>query len=77
MPNIDREREHLAKADRDIAEGAQRINELVVRIQAGTAAGHDTTEAKRLLELMRETLEQWQVHRELILDAIARHERGE
>ena len=40
-----------------------------------TEQGYDTALARDLLRLLEETLLTWQDHRQLILDAIARHER--
>ncbi|KMO43600.1 hypothetical protein VQ03_07620 [Methylobacterium tarhaniae] len=75
MPDLQQEEAALALADRHIAEGEQRIDALIERTKESEAAGRDTTTPERLLLLMRETLDQWHVHRRLILDAIARCER--
>ncbi len=71
MPNQQHEREHLAKANRDIAEGERRVAEQIILIQRMTKRGQDTTQAERLLQNFEEALEQWRIHRQLILDAIA------
>jgi hypothetical protein len=71
MPNQQQEREHLAKANRDIAEGERRVAEQIILIQQMTERGQDTTQAQQLLQNYEETLEQWYIHRQLILDAIA------
>ncbi|WP_262031495.1 hypothetical protein [Microvirga sp. Mcv34] len=72
MVNIQQEREYLILADRHLAEGKRRIAEQIVLIQNLTRCGHDTTEAKKLLQNFEDTLEIWHTHRGLILDAIAR-----
>ncbi|WP_336490263.1 hypothetical protein [Methylobacterium nigriterrae] len=68
----EREREHLAQADRHIAAGRRRVTDQVALIARLAQDGHDTTEARRLLMMLEETLDEWRVHRQLILGAIAR-----
>ncbi len=70
------ERDHLAKADRDIAEGEARVGrqvELVERLREG---GQGTSEAETLLETLAGTLQAWRDHRDEILRQIARLESG-
>jgi hypothetical protein len=49
---------------RHIADQEQRIADL-------DTAGHDTAESRRFLGLLRDTLEQMQIHRRMILERIA------
>lgn len=75
MPDVESERGHLARAERDIAEGEARISrqaELVARLQA---EGQRTEDAEALLRNFRETLQAWKAHRGLILRVIADPER--
>ena len=73
--SLQREREDLIAADRHLAAGEQRIAEQLALIQRMTREGYDTAIARDLLRLLEETMVTWQEHRQLILDAIARHER--
>ena len=74
MPNLDVERAHLVKADRDIAEGGRRVSAQVLLIERLRVGGHSTGDAENLLQTLRQTLQAWQNHRDLILQAIARLE---
>jgi hypothetical protein len=65
------EREHLAKADRDI-EGDRRIAAQMLLLARLHRDGHETGEAERLLLNFRQTLKAWKAHREEILREIAR-----
>jgi hypothetical protein len=47
------------------------VAEQIILIQQMTERGQDTTQAQQLLQNYEETLEQWYIHRQLILDAIA------
>lgn len=74
MLDLATEREHLAKADRDIAEGEERISrqaELIERLREG---GHSLSEAEGLLATLTQTLQLWRDHRDEILRTIARLE---
>ncbi|MGY3621043.1 hypothetical protein [Bradyrhizobium sp. USDA 10063] len=65
------ERRLLIKADADIEEGSKRLRnqqDLFFDLQA---AGHDTTQAERLVLLLEQTLLQWECHRTLIEQRIA------
>jgi hypothetical protein len=62
---------HLAQADRHIAEAQRHIADQEQRLTKFDMSGRDTVEGKRLLELFRETLEQMQIHRRMILERIA------
>jgi len=77
MPHAWKEREDLAKADIDIAEGEKRVAEQIALVERLAAHGHDLTEAKKLLQNYEQTLEAFQAHRQIILDEIARQEGPE
>ncbi|MBR0850668.1 hypothetical protein JQ543_23205 [Bradyrhizobium diazoefficiens] len=60
----------LVKADADIEEGWRRIRhqeDLVRELQAG---GHDARHAERLVDLLKETLVEWERHRTLIIQRV-------
>jgi len=60
----------LVKADLDIDEGWQRIRnqeDLVRELQAG---GHDSRHAERLVNLLKQTLVEWERHRTLIIQRV-------
>ena len=66
------ESEHLARAERHIAEGERRVaaqREIIARL---VEEGRDTALAKKLLQSLEQALEQWHVHRRLILESLAR-----
>lgn len=74
MLDLATERQHLVKAEIDIAAGERRIArqaELVARLHLG---GHNTVQAEALLETLRETLLSWRDHRDVIRYTIARLE---
>jgi hypothetical protein len=71
---LERERWALRKADRDIADGEQRISRQIRLIDELDRDGHDTVAAKDLLATMRTTLEEWRHHRALIVAEIERLE---
>lgn len=66
------EEDHLALADRHIAEALQRIAEQEVRLRTARSTGVDAVEGQRLLSNFRTTLDEMRVHRTLIIDAIER-----
>lgn len=72
-----REREDLARADRHIAEGEKRLAEQRRLIARKTETGQDTAEADKLAHNFEETRERYYVHRQLILNEIARQEGSE
>lgn len=74
MLTLEDERGHLAKADRDLAEGERRISAQMLIIEHLRATGHGTDAAERLLLTLRETLETWLNHRVLIVETITRLE---
>jgi hypothetical protein len=70
MMDLATEEQHLAKAERDIAEGEARIArqaDLVGRLQD---TGQDASAAQELLISLQQTLGLWQDHRAEILRAI-------
>jgi len=61
----------LVKSENDIGLGRQRLRNqenLLLELQAD---GHDTRQAERLVELMRETLAEWERHHVMIAERIA------
>jgi len=74
MPEPALEREHLAKAERDIAEGESRVTRQMLLIERMRQDGHDTAEAEKLLLTLEDTLAAWQAHREEILRELDRHD---
>ncbi len=56
----------LVKADQDIADGSKRIRDQEDRVRELMAGGHDWAQAQRLVELLKETLIEWERHRALI-----------
>lgn len=72
MPDPQQEREHLALADRHIAEGDARISKQRRLVEQMAEKGQDTVEAERMLRNFEAVMEQFHVHRQLILDALAR-----
>ena len=76
MLDLATEKEHLAKAESDIAEGERRITQQTELIERLRRDDHNVGEAETLLETLRQTLRTWQDHRDLILVTIARLEGG-
>jgi hypothetical protein len=65
------ERRLLRKADADIEEGSKRLRDQQQLFFDMRAAGHDTSQAERLVDLLEQTLLQWEYHRTLIEQRIA------
>jgi hypothetical protein len=68
---LESERAVLVRAESDIQNGWRRLHnqeDLIRELQAG---GHDTRQAKRLLELLKDTLAEWERHRILIKQRVA------
>lgn len=63
---LNAEQRLLLKADRDIEEGSQRIRDQEDRVRELMAGGHDTRQAERLVDLLKQTLVEWERHRVLI-----------
>ncbi|MBR0839206.1 hypothetical protein JQ607_03275 [Bradyrhizobium liaoningense] len=72
---LDTEQRLLVKADRDIAEGWQRVRDQEDRVRELEAGGHDTRQAQRLVDLLKETLIEWERHRVLIAERVTYLER--
>lgn len=70
---LHKERDDLVLADRHICEGEERVAQQVARIAQMSEQGQDTTRAKDLLKTLEAALVQWHVHRQIILETIARH----
>ena len=60
----------LVKADADIDEGWRRIRDQEDRVRELRAAGHDARQAERLVDLLRQTLVEWERHRTLIAERV-------
>ncbi|HLZ05588.1 MAG TPA: hypothetical protein VKR55_25990 [Bradyrhizobium sp.] len=70
------EKNLLVRAEFDIENGWKRLRaqqDLLLDLQA---AGHDTKQAERLVELMTATLIEWERHRVLIEDRVAYLEKA-
>ena len=64
------EQQLLKKADTDIEDGWQRIHAQEVRVREFQTSGHDAQQAERLVDLLKETLVQWERHRTLIIQRV-------
>ncbi|MDA9426008.1 MULTISPECIES: hypothetical protein [Bradyrhizobium] len=60
----------LVKADTDIEQGWQRVRNQQDLVRELEASGHDARQAQRLVELMKQTLVEWERHRKLIIQRI-------
>lgn len=76
MPELATELKHLAKAERDIADGERHVTAQMLMVERLRDTGHDTREAQRLLLNLRQSLDAWWDHRDAILRVIARLERA-
>jgi hypothetical protein len=65
------EQQLLSKADSDIEQGWTRLRDQEDLLSWLQATGRDTREAKRLLQLMKSTLIEWERHRGLIEQRVA------
>jgi hypothetical protein len=74
MLDLATEKEHLAKADSDIAEGERRIARQADLIEEMRGNGQGMAEAEHFLDTLRQTLQAWRDHRDIILSTIARLE---
>ena len=74
MTDLETEREHLAKANRDLVEGERRVSAQMLLIERMRVGERDTSDAELLLLMLQQSLQAWQNHRELILQAITRLE---
>ncbi len=64
--HLDLEQRHLQKADSDIDAGRKRVIEQENRLARLQADGHDCRQAGQLVELLKQTLSEWERHRVLI-----------
>ncbi len=60
----------LVKAEADIDEGARRIRDQEDRVRELQAGGHDAAHAQKLVELLKQTLVEWERHRTLIIQRV-------
>jgi hypothetical protein len=60
------EHQHLLKADADLDSGRKRLAEQEDRLARLQADGHDWRQARQLVEILKETLHEWERHRVLI-----------
>src|SRR5215813_4498231 len=67
---LNAEQRLLIKADRDIEDGWQRIRNQEERVCDLQAGGHDTRQAERLVDLLKQTLVEWERHRTLIVQRV-------
>jgi hypothetical protein len=74
MSRLSIERDHLARADDDIADAERRITVQMLRIYRLREGEHDTREAEKLLTALQHTLDTWNEHRTEIVREIARLE---
>lgn len=65
------ERALLVKAETDIEQGWQRLRNQQDILRELYAGGHDTRQAERLVQLLHETLVEWERHRVLIEQRVA------
>ncbi len=72
MSDLQKAYEELALADQHLAETESRVSEQIILIEQMTAEGRDTTPAKLRLRSLEQALQEGHVHRQLILDVIAR-----
>lgn len=72
MPDLQFEREQLVLADRHVAEGEARLAKQRRLVEQMAEKGQDTAQAERMFRDFGAVLEQFYIHRQLILDAIAR-----
>jgi hypothetical protein len=60
----------LVKADNDIEAGWKRLRDQRDLLSALRADGHDIVQAERLVQLLQDTLVQWERHRTLIEERV-------
>ena len=68
---LDSEKRLLLKAEADIEIGWSRVRNQEDLVTSLRMSGHNTTEAERLVQLMKRTLIEWERHRRLIEQRIA------
>lgn len=72
---LDFEKAALARANRDIKEGEQRVRHQVQLASELKASGRDFAQAARLADTLQAMLTEWRAHREMIRQRIAYLER--
>lgn len=65
----------LLKAERDIEDGRKRLSSQQHLLADLQAAGHDSKQAERLVQLLQQTLIEWERHRALIEERVSYLER--
>ncbi|WP_439366923.1 hypothetical protein ACNJYD_16350 [Bradyrhizobium sp. DASA03005] len=68
---LDAEQRLLVKAEHDIESGWLRVRDQEDRLLELMAGGHDTCQAERLVDLLKQTLVEWERHRILIEQRVA------
>jgi hypothetical protein len=68
--DLQRERDDLAKADEVILKGERRVSEQLIVIERLALRGEDIAAAEELLANLLANLDQWHVHRAIILERI-------
>lgn len=76
MIDLATDRQHLAKAERDIAEGEGRVARQADLVERLRRDGHDVARSEALLRTLRETLRAWEDRRQGTLRTIANMEAG-
>jgi hypothetical protein len=61
----------LVKSEIDIEQGWKRLRNQQDLLSDLRAGGHDTRQAERLVQLLRQTLVEWERHRTLIVERVA------
>ncbi len=65
----------LVKADGDIEQGWRRLRNQQLLLSELQAAGQDSRQAERLVQLLQQTLVEWERHRALIAERVNYLER--
>ncbi|MDE1933204.1 hypothetical protein [Bradyrhizobium sp.] len=65
----------LVKADSDIEQGWARLRNQQLLLSELRASGHDSRQAERLVQLLQQTLVEWERHRALIAERVNYLER--
>ena len=61
----------LLKAEKDIEDGWKRLHSQQQLLADLQAAGHDSRQAERLVQLLQQTLTEWERHRVLIEERVS------
>ena len=68
---LESEKRQLVKAEADIENGWSRLRKQEDLVTSLRASGQNTAQAEKLIELLKQTLIQWERHRALIEQRIA------